>query len=95
MLPVTALDVNMNKSIIIAFLLAIVLAACNRACPSAQAVVTAEPTESEPKCTHEVPLTNEEIIRDTKMCIDAGLGAQSYHCGDNPFTVYIECTPTQ
>lgn len=87
------------KPVIFAFLVAVLITACGEpSCVSsgvASSVHSVEPKPAEEEgCTYTTPLTNEEIIRDTKYCTDAGLGAQAYHCGDNPFTVHIECTPT-
>lgn len=62
-----------------------------------QQVVTQqqEPPKEEYDCSREPIMTNEQIVATAKMCKDAGLYPNGYHCGDNPFIFKVQCETAQ
>ena len=75
----------MNKSVILAFVLALVLSSCG------------ECSKGKVKDNKDTPcgnyMTNEQIITETKVCEDAGLSASALHCGNDHTTTRIQCEP--
>jgi hypothetical protein len=41
------------------------------------------------------PMTNEQIIEQTKMCNEAGLDAETLHAGLSDQTTHVQCKPRQ
>ena len=78
----------MNKNILLAVALAVVITACGDSCKSYSDRVQEQADDS---CKHF--MTNAQIIEETKTCNDAGLDAESLHCGDDHQTVIVQCKP--
>lgn len=79
----------MNKNILLAFALALTLAACGDGCKAYTDKVNAK---TDTPCGVNY-MTNEQIIAETKLCEDAGLTASALHCGDDYTTTSIQCEP--
>ena len=91
----------MNKSIVLAFLLALAITACDK-CKSGKAkmVIPASETFVDPSEAVAKPpadkgdcqvMTNEAIIAAIKLCTDNNMNANHFHCGDDARTTNIEC----
>lgn len=79
----------MSKSILVAFLLALIVTACGEG--SCKAYTDRVNEQQDNACGHY--LTNAQIIEETKLCNEAGLDAESLHCGDDHQTVIVQCKP--
>lgn len=81
----------MNKSILLAFALAMALTACGDGCKAYKDRVQQQEAQEDNSCKQF--MTNAQIIDETKTCNDAGLDAEALHCGDDHQTVLVQCKP--
>lgn len=81
----------MSKSILLAVALAVLVTACGDGCKSNSGQVQEQKQDKDDACGH--PMTNAQIIEETKTCYDAGLDAEPLHCGDDYQTVIVQCKP--
>ena len=81
----------MSKSILLAIALVAVITACGDGCKSNSDRVQEQKQEKDDACGH--PMSNAQIIEETKTCYNAGLDAEPLHCGDDYQTVIVQCKP--